>query len=157
MIWQDHAAPDSIRSVPIPDLELLVRPGFLVNIASRLAVSALLFAAASCTSVPPSPAPAASASGNAVGTVLAVRPIPVTLAAGSDDGAWRGVLLAGATGPDAARPSSEAPLAEFIVRADGGSTVSIVQANAAGLLVGSRVAIVARPAVAGRVSIARLP
>jgi hypothetical protein len=110
----------------------------------------------SCAALPQPGAPAPSASGlGAVGgaTVLAVRPIVPAVAAG-DAGAWRALMLDGAT--DSASPAGTAALAEFIVRLDSGPTLSIVQPQAAGPRVGDRVDVAHSPSGTGRATLVRL-
>ncbi len=120
-------------------------------IAARLLVFTGLLAVAACAAVSPSAAPGPAASAKGAATVLAVRPI---LAADSgQDAAWRSVLLDGAPGLDGPPPAG---LAEFIVREDGGATVSIVQSNAAGLHPGDRVVVTHPAASEGRASLIRL-
>src|ERR1700733_16258699 len=70
------------------------------------------------------------------GTVLSMRKI--TAPTGLDS--WR-KLLVGSGDTQRASDSNAAPLTEFIVRTDDGTTLSIVQANALGLHPGDRVVI----------------
>jgi hypothetical protein len=119
-----------------------MRPGFAGFPAGWIVAAALLLVVESCAPMsPPAPSgPTAAAIGAA--TVLTVRPI---MAAAADAGGWRAALLDGAS--ESGAPPAGAALAEFIVRADDGATLSIVQPNDAGLRVGDRV-ILARPAAA---------
>jgi outer membrane lipoprotein SlyB len=71
-----------------------------------------------------------------IGTILSMRKITAT--AGQDS--WR-KLLVGSGDTQRASDSNAAPLTEFIVRTDDGTTLSIVQANALGLQPGDRVVI----------------
>ena len=70
------------------------------------------------------------------GIILSMR--KVAAPAGQD--AWR-KLLVGGGGTQRASDSTAAPLMEFIVRTDEGTTLSIVQADALGLHPGDRVVI----------------
>jgi outer membrane lipoprotein SlyB len=70
------------------------------------------------------------------GTILSMR--KVTVPAGQDS--WRKQLV-GSSDLQRAGDSNAAPLTEFIVRTDDGTTLSIVQANALGLHPGDRVVI----------------
>lgn len=117
-----------------------MRPRFSLAIAGRLAAVALPFAVASCAAVPSAPAPGAQAAAVGAATVLAVRPIAAI--ATEDAAGWRAALLSGAG--ESGGPAPAGSLAEFIVRVDDGATLSIVQANDAGLRVGERV-VLARP------------
>jgi hypothetical protein len=71
------------------------------------------------------------------GIILSMR--KVAAPAGQDS--WRKLLIGG-SGTQPASDSNAAPLTEFIVRTDDGTTLSIVQANALGLQPGDRVVIV---------------
>lgn len=55
--------------------------------------------------------------------------------------AWRTALLAVAAKTNAADGGEAAPLVEFIVRADDGAILSVVQGNNVGLRAGDRVVI----------------
>jgi outer membrane lipoprotein SlyB len=70
------------------------------------------------------------------GTILSMR--KVTVPVGQDS--WR-KLLVGSGDLQRAGDSNAAPLTEFIVRTDEGTTLSIVQANALGLHTGDRVVV----------------
>jgi outer membrane lipoprotein SlyB len=70
------------------------------------------------------------------GSILSMRKVALQL--GQDS--WR-KLLVGSGDLQRAGDSNTAPLTEFIVRTDDGSTLSIVQANALGLHTGDRVVI----------------
>ena len=76
------------------------------------------------------PAPVPSAGG---GTILSMRDVNVP----TDGSLWRAAMLADSGGID----RSPRNLVEFIVRADDGATLSIVQANELGLHTGDRVII----------------
>jgi outer membrane lipoprotein SlyB len=67
------------------------------------------------------------------GTILSVRAVERR----SAETPLRAVLLEGSGGPD----SRQRPLAEFIVRADDGATLSIVQPDEPGFRAGDRVII----------------
>jgi len=95
--------------------------------------SATLAALVSCTSVPQRPVittPGAVGGG----TILSLRMINSP----ADRDTWTTALLADAGG----RLRGGEPLVEFIVRADDGATLSIVQANDQGFRTGDRVVIV---------------
>jgi hypothetical protein len=127
----------------VRDSEFLMRPCFAAAMAARLAVVALPLVAASCASAPPASPPGVPAAAVGAATVLTVRPIAAT---GADDApGWRSALLNGAS--ESGAPPPTGALAEFIVRADDGATLSIVQPNDAGLHVGDRVTL-ARPSAA---------
>ena len=72
------------------------------------------------------------------GTILSMRPVRSR----SDRAPWRAALLADASGTTTARDDGSSELTEFIVRTDGGSTISVVQSNAPGFRPGDRVFIV---------------
>ena len=97
-----------------------------------------LIVLAGCTSPTPiatkqSPAPPTPLS---AGIILSMRAIGGSAAAAP----WRAVLLATASAGSAAN-DRPAPLTEFIVRADDGATLSIVQSNKLDLHTGDRVVI----------------
>jgi outer membrane lipoprotein SlyB len=70
------------------------------------------------------------------GTILSLR----VVAARSDSDPWRVALLADAGGATASLGDGSAgQITEFIVRIDGGSTISVVQTNELGFRVGDRV------------------
>ena len=73
------------------------------------------------------------------GTILSMR--AVSSAGGSAQAPWRAALLAAATGGGSTGSDPSSPLIEFIVRADGGATLSIVQTNNLDLHKGDRVVI----------------
>lgn len=83
------------------------------------------------------PAPGSSSVPFSAGTILSMR--AVATPAGSAP--WRAALLAAASGTGGAGSNSAAPLIEFIVRADDGATLSIVQSNNLDLHKGDRVVI----------------
>ena len=107
----------------------------MIGMAARvrhLLTLAMLAGVAGCTpAVAPPTAPQAAAAGG--GTILSVRTIERRTAVGP----LRAALLIDA------EPAKDAgdPLVEFIVRADDGATLSIVQANDAGFRQGDRVVI----------------
>lgn len=80
---------------------------------------------------PPSAVPVST------GTILSMR--EVTEPNGS--ASWRTALLAAAASTSAMNDSAAAQLVEFIVRADNGAILSVVQANNVGLRPGDRVVI----------------
>ena len=84
--------------------------------------------------------PASTATGQPAttrnGTILSMR--KVTVPVGQDS--WR-KLLVGSGDIQRAGDNNAAPLTEFIVRTDDGTTLSIVQANALGLRTGDRVVV----------------
>jgi outer membrane lipoprotein SlyB len=87
--------------------------------------------------------PASTASGQPTprnGTILSMRKVAVP--AGQD--AWR-KLLVGSGDTQRAGDSNAAPLTEFIVRTDAGTTLSIVQANTLGFHPGDRVVVLRDP------------
>jgi outer membrane lipoprotein SlyB len=69
------------------------------------------------------------------GSILSMRRVPVH----SDPAPWRAALLADARGKTTAGNDSGRELSEFIIRTDGGSIISVVQANASGFRSGERV------------------
>ena len=71
------------------------------------------------------------------GTILSLRAVAVH----SDHDPWRVALLADASGTATAVDDGNSQLTEFIVRIDGGSTISVVQANELGLRAGDRVTV----------------
>jgi outer membrane lipoprotein SlyB len=73
----------------------------------------------------------------AAGTILSVRPVMVR----SDRAPWRVALIADASATTALVVEVNGELTEFIVRTEGGATISIVQANPFGLRSGERVMI----------------
>lgn len=95
--------------------------------------SLLVLLAAACTNTEAQQnAAAVHAPSAAQGTILSVHAVPASARAA----VWR--LLSG----DAAPTAPGASLAEFIVREDDGTTISIVQDNGLGLHAGDRVGIV---------------
>jgi outer membrane lipoprotein SlyB len=70
------------------------------------------------------------------GTILSLRPVAVR----SDRDPWRIALLADASGATGVADGSS-QLTEFIVRIDGGSTISVVQSNELGFRPGDRVTV----------------
>jgi hypothetical protein len=83
-----------------------------------------------------SPSAAPPSAALSAGVILSMRPIGASV--GSPP--WRAALLAAASG-DSGSSDRPAPLTEFIVRADGGATLSIVQSNQLDLHTGDRVVI----------------
>ena len=71
------------------------------------------------------------------GTILSMR----NVAEPSGSAQWRTALLTAAVKTSTADGGEAAQLVEFIVRADDGATLSIVQTNRVGLRPGDRVAI----------------
>lgn len=98
-----------------------------------LAVYAM--AATGCAMQNTAPQPAVAPAAQSIsGTILSLRPVAVN---GSQE-PWRTALLGDAI---VAGARSDAPLTEFIVRADTGATLSIVQPNQAAFRQGDRVTI----------------
>jgi len=93
----------------------------------------LLLATLSGCATPSAQAPAPTAAGGG-GTILLMRDVN----APSGGEPWRTVLLSDSGGRDRDRHN----LVEFIVRADDGATLSIVQSNELGFRTGDRVVIV---------------
>jgi len=93
---------------------------------------------AACTP-PPSAPPQATATSASTGTILAIRPIAATITTAP----MRSALLMNAS--TNAASGNNASMMEFIVRDVDGNTISIVQANDAGLSVGDRVVIQRTP------------
>jgi len=105
-------------------------------------VLAGLFALAACAPAD-APAPAATvAAPTSHGVLVAIRPVPATIA-NARGGDVRGNILGAVAGTAAitAADAGAAPDAafEFILREDGGQTVSVVQTNEAGLRPGEHV------------------
>jgi outer membrane lipoprotein SlyB len=101
----------------------------------RLAIyllSLVMLGLAGCAPANP-PKPAVQPASVAMGTILSTR--AVNSHAGSDS--VRAALLAGGSAPG----DGDRSLVEFIVRADDGATLSIVQSNESGLRNGDRVTI----------------
>ncbi len=71
------------------------------------------------------------------GTILSMR----ATAARSDRDPWRVALLADASGAATGIADGSNPMTEFIVRIDGGSTISVVQTNELGFRTGDRVTV----------------
>jgi outer membrane lipoprotein SlyB len=101
-----------------------------------LVVMAAVAGCAPTTQAPPASNTTGQPATTRNGTILSMR--KVTPPAGQDS--WR-KLLVGSGDMQRAGDSNAAPLTEFIVRTDDGSTLSIVQANALGLHTGDRVVI----------------
>lgn len=98
----------------------------------RASLLVLLLTACTNTGMQKNAGPAHAAS-VARGTILSVHPVPATARLA----VWH--LLSGDAAPAA---TAGATLAEFIVREDDGTTISIVQDNGLGLHAGDRVDIV---------------
>jgi outer membrane lipoprotein SlyB len=71
------------------------------------------------------------------GTILSLRAVAVR----GDRDPWRVALLADASGAATGVADRNSQLTEFIVRIDGGSTISVVQSNELGFRPGDRVAV----------------
>lgn len=97
----------------------------------------LIAGCARATPVTTAPAPASPSVPFSAGTILSMR--AVATPAGSAP--WRAALLAVASGSGGAGTDSSTPMTEFIVRADDGATLSIVQSNKLDLHKGDRVVI----------------
>lgn len=111
--------------------------------ALRLATTAvLLLVTAGCSRHPAgTSAAAAPVPGARYGVIAVMRPVGVSLPPVIDTADVRGSILR-AIGPALGGPPSPVGTEmEFIVRVDGGETISVVQADAAGLHVGERVAL----------------
>jgi outer membrane lipoprotein SlyB len=108
--------------------------------AGRLALLALLGVAGCARAVSTTATPAAAIVRPATsfeGTILSLRAVTM----GSDQAAWRVALLADAGGATTPVAGENGPLTEFIVRVDGGATISVVQTNEAGFRAGDRVVV----------------
>ncbi len=101
----------------------------------------LMAGCAPSTPVATAPAPASQSVPFSAGTILSMR----TVAAPAGSTPWRAALLAAASGPGGAGNDPSTPLIEFIVRADDGATLSIVQSNNLDLHKGDRVMIRYQP------------
>ena len=110
------------------------RPGFLALV--------VLAGCARPASLATNPSPARPSTPFSAGTILSMRAIDAS--AGSAP--WRAALLAAASGGSGGG-APPAPLTEFIVRADDGATLSIVQSNKLDLHTGERVVIRYEPTV----------
>ena len=88
------------------------------------------------------PSPAPPSTPFSAGTILSMRAVSTS----TGSAPWRAALLAAASvaGGGTDQP---APLTEFIVRADDGATLSIVQSNKLDLRTGDRVVIRYEPTV----------
>jgi hypothetical protein len=95
-----------------------------------------LIVLAGCTSPAPIATKQSTAPPLSTGIILSMRAIGGSAAATP----WRAALLATASGGSDAN-DRPAPLTEFIVRADDGATLSIVQSNKLDLHTGDRVVI----------------
>ena len=71
------------------------------------------------------------------GTILSLRAVAVR----SDRDPWGIALLADASGAATGVADGSSQLTEFIVRIDGGSTISVVQSNELGFRPGDRVTV----------------
>ncbi len=88
------------------------------------------------------PSPAPQSAPFSAGTILSMRAVSTS----TGSAPWRAALLAAASGSSGGS-DSPAPLTEFIVRADDGATLSIVQSNKLDLHTGDRVVIRFEPTV----------
>lgn len=111
-----------------------IRPGFLAIV--------VLVGCARPAPLATNPSPARPSTPFSAGTILSMR--AVATPAGSAP--WRAALLAAASGGSDGS-TSPALLTEFIVRADDGATLSIVQSNKLDLHTGDRVVIRYEPTV----------
>lgn len=102
-----------------------------------LFAATLMAGCAPATPVATAPAPASPSVPFSAGTILSMRAVATPDSAAP----WRAALLAAASGSGGAGTDSPAPLTEFIVRADDGATLSIVQSNKLDLRKGDRVVI----------------
>jgi outer membrane lipoprotein SlyB len=101
----------------------------------------LLAGCAPATPVATAPAPAGQSVPFSAGTILSMR--AVATPAGTTP--WRAALLAAASGPGGTGTDPSTPLIEFIVRADDGAILSIVQTTDLDLHKGDRVVIRYQP------------
>jgi outer membrane lipoprotein SlyB len=125
----------------------------MLRFSLRPAACVMMLLAASCARSAVSPAPDTTAVPAAEnGTLLTVRPVATpTDSAGAH---WRDLLLDGAAAtPGAGRAVR---IAEYIVRVDDGSTISIVQADDAALRPGRRVMILRNRQSSGPVTLSGL-
>ena len=88
------------------------------------------------------PSPAPPSTPFSAGTILSMRAVSTS----TGSAPWRAALLAAASGSSGGS-DPPAPLTEFIVRADDGATLSIVQSNKLDLHTGDRVVIRYEPTV----------
>lgn len=88
------------------------------------------------------PSPAPQSTPFSAGTILSLRAVSTS----TGSAPWRAALLAAASGSTGGS-DSPVPLIEFIVRADDGATLSIVQSNKLDLHTGDRVVIRYEPTV----------
>jgi outer membrane lipoprotein SlyB len=79
----------------------------------------------------------ARAAPSSLGTILSMRPVTLR----SDRAPWHVALLAAASGTTQAGDDIGRKPTEFIVRTDGGATISVVQTNELGLQPGDRIII----------------
>ena len=100
---------------------------------------ALTLMAGCAPATPVATAPVSPSVPFSAGTILSMR--AVSTPPGSAPAPWRAALLAAATGTGNTANDPSAPLIEFIVRADDGATLSIVQSNNLDLHKGDRVVI----------------
>ena len=108
--------------------------------AGRLALLTLIGVAGCARAVSTTATPAAPIARPATsseGTILSLRAV----ATRSDQAAWRVALLADAGGAATPVANDNGSLTEFIVRVDGGATISVVQTNEAGFRTGDRVVV----------------
>jgi outer membrane lipoprotein SlyB len=122
-----------------------------MTLAGCVGLLALLGIAGCAHAVTSAATPATATSAHSVpateGTILSLRAVAVR----SDHDPLRVALLADASGTATAVSAGNSQLTEFIVRIDGGSTISVVQINELGLRAGDRVTVVHN----GRTRIAR--
>ena len=102
---------------------------------------ALTAGCAPATPVATASAPASPSVPFSAGTILSMR----TVATPAGSAPWRSALLLAATGTGSTGSDPSTPLIEFIVRADDGATLSIVQTNKLDLHKGDRVVIRYQP------------
>jgi outer membrane lipoprotein SlyB len=108
--------------------------------AGRVVWLALLGVAGCARAVSTTATPAAAITRPATsseGVILSLRAVTVR----SDQSAWRVALLADASGATTPIANDNGALTEFIVRIDGGSTISVVQTNETGFRAGDRVVV----------------
>ena len=105
-------------------------------IVSLLMLSGVAGCAPGNTSATNAAVTAASQAKVSTGTILSMRAVKVS----NNSAAWRAGLISEARATTLA-PDDTQPRMEFIVREDGGATISVVQSNELGLHPGDRVAI----------------
>jgi outer membrane lipoprotein SlyB len=111
-----------------------------MTLAERVGLLALLGIAGCANAVTNTANPAAATAhsvSSGEGTILSLRAVAVR----DERDPWRVALLADASGAATAVSDGNSHLTEFIVRIDGGSTISVVQTNELGFRPGDRVSV----------------